>query len=1205
MGIVKYRPSRPSRIGRFPARLPRLITKSLVLGVLALLSMGVLPASATATVSPFLAQFASEGSGAGQLGDPTGIAADPTKGGHSSSGHVYVVEGGPFLSNHRVNEFTPWGDFVKSWGWGVADGSNELQTCTTTCFKGLAGSGAGQLNAPNGVAVDSNGDVYVFEKENLRVQKFDSEGHFLLMFGGEVNKTTNADICTKAQLESGDVCGAGVPGTGPGQFGVENVSGAFGSYIAVGPGDIVYVGDKDRIQSFESDGTYKAQFPLPESGNPGALASDPTSGDLYFAFAQQPGLELTSKQPNVYRLSSSGDQRQVLKVKVPIALATDRDGNVYVVENRRVRLGEGREVLEFGSSGNQIASCCVPDLAPGNAGANGNRFETPALAVNGVGDLYVVNTIQKVDTYIRAFGPPPLEIAAPPAVPPTIGAQYAKSVDDNGATVGAEINPHFWADTTFYVQYGTSDCIGGGCREQPAQPGSELGAGQISDFIKSRGVFLPELSPNTEYHYRFVAQSSGGGPVFGPDRTFTTFGPSQLEEDCPNQSLRIGASAVLSDCRAYEMVSPLDKNNGDILSRSSLLAYPTALSQSSADGEKFTYSSYRAFDDPLGGPYTSQYMATRQAGSGWSTSAISPPRRGKSSNEDGALVLESEFKAFSRDLASGWLLYNSDPPLDSAAPAGYPGFYSRDNVSGSYRALSHVKPPNISPKLFTPDLLGVSTDGNHAVFRINDALTPDAPYLGTRKTMVYESYDGGNLRLVSVLPDGTASTASSSAGTANRSIGHVYQSVSHAISDDGSRIFWTAAANEETGPGRLYVRIDGEQTLEVSKKAWTDAKFQTASSDGSKVIFTANGGNLYEYNVDSEGPPKLIAHDLIGDAESRTLIGASDDAERLYFLSSEAADKAPAEKAGRPNLYFSNGGVVRYITTLSAADADPGSPLYTPGSMFPVTHTAQASPDGQRLAFTSNASLTAYENIDANTGKADTEVFLYDATANDGEGELRCVSCNPSGARPAGREAQMPANGGLQPIAATVPPFANQLHQPRYLSEDGQRLFFNSYDSLVLADTNGRKDVYEWEAEGAGTCEVQSSAFVPSSGGCISLISSGRSPGDSELLEISPDGHDVFFTTFSSLVSQDYGLIDVYDARIGGGFPPPPNAPAACEGEACQGALVPPDDPTPASSAFEGSGNVVEKRPKMKKKSHKTKRGKKHRHAKHNRRVGR
>ena len=95
------------------------------------------------------------GSGAGALTGPGAVAASPNK-----PGHIYVVD----RSNRRISEFTAWGDFVKAFGWGVADGTSpELQTCTTTCFKGLSGTGAGQFQEVNGITVDGNGDIYAFE----------------------------------------------------------------------------------------------------------------------------------------------------------------------------------------------------------------------------------------------------------------------------------------------------------------------------------------------------------------------------------------------------------------------------------------------------------------------------------------------------------------------------------------------------------------------------------------------------------------------------------------------------------------------------------------------------------------------------------------------------------------------------------------------------------------------------------------------------------------------------------------------------------------------------------------------------------------------------------------------------------------------------------------------------------------------------------
>jgi hypothetical protein len=143
------------------------------------------------------------------------------------------------------------------------------------------------------------------------------------------------------------------------------------------------------------------------------------------------------------------------------------------------------------------------------------------------------------------------------------------------------------------------------------------------------------------------------------------------------------------------------------------------------------------------------------------------------------------------------------------------------------------------------------------------------------------------------------------------------------------------------------------------------------------------------------------------------------------------------------------------------------------------------------------------------------------------------------------------------------------------------RAFFNSFDPLVLSDTNEAGDVYEWEAVGKGRCTETAPAFSKPNEGCLSLISTGKSADDSEFLDASPSGEDVFFTTASSLVPQDYGLIDVYDARVGGGFPPSPPTPAPCEGEACVGAASAPSDRTPASSAFRGSGNVREGSPKL------------------------
>ena len=231
--------------------------------------------------------------------------------------------------------------------------------------------------------------------------------------------------------------------------------------------------------------------------------------------------------------------------------------------------------------------------------------------------------------------------------------------------------------------------------------------------------------------------------------------------------------------------------------------------------------------------------------------------------------------------------------------------------------------------------------------------------------------------------------------------------------------------------------------------------------------------------------------------------------------------------------------------------------------------------------------MAGYDNLDAVSGRADREVYLYDATANGGEGSLVCASCNPSGARPAGREVESEVWS-----AARLPGWITSMHPGNLLSADGSRLFFESFEPLVGRDTDGLGDVYEWERVGGSEEEARKEClqkiggerYLPDSGGCLSLISSGQASADADLIDASADGRDVFFLTNANLLPQDPDFQDIYDAREGGGFPPPPPTPPECEGDACQSPATPPNDPTPASSAFAGAGNVVEAaRPKCKK----------------------
>jgi len=83
---------------------------------------------------------------------PTGIALGP-------SGELFVSDG---YANFLVHKFSPDGELLKTWG--------------------APGTGPGQFALPHNIGVDRHGTVYVCDRENDRIQLFDSEGEFVTMW---------------------------------------------------------------------------------------------------------------------------------------------------------------------------------------------------------------------------------------------------------------------------------------------------------------------------------------------------------------------------------------------------------------------------------------------------------------------------------------------------------------------------------------------------------------------------------------------------------------------------------------------------------------------------------------------------------------------------------------------------------------------------------------------------------------------------------------------------------------------------------------------------------------------------------------------------------------------------------------------------------------------------------------------------------------
>jgi hypothetical protein len=215
---------------------------------------------------------------------------------------------------------------------------------------------------------------------------------------------------------------------------------------------------------------------------------------------------------------------------------------------------------------------------------------------------------------------------------------------------------------------------------------------------------------------------------------------------------------------------------------------------------------------------------------------------------------------------------------------------------------------------------------------------------------------------------------------------------------------------------------------------------------------------------------------------------------------------------------------------------------------------ARVTPDGRHLLFSSidGAGLTGYDHGScvSSFGVGCRQLYLYSADS----GALACVSCHPSGA-PATTMAS-----ALSEAIANNGAAQTSWHWNHPLSDDGSRVFFNTGDALVPDDTNGRYDAYEYDV---GSKQVH-------------LISSGRSSSHSIFLDASADGDDVFFMTRERLVGWDRDSVyDIYDARVGGGFPEPVSEPI-CSGDACLGASdSPPPKPVIGTQLLSrGGGNL-------------------------------
>lgn len=1170
---------------------PRHRKRLSVMGLILSLSIGltlawISPSALALNEHAYTTSFGSPGSGPGQLSGPTGIAVNDT------THDVYVLD----TQNSRVEEFSPFGGLIREWSvnepvytepvyiaidnstdpsdpsagdiyivsryGGVKEDSISAEAAKFTANGEYLGSIS--VGGGDGIAVDPKGELwststnafvnYTDELTNKLIgSRFNVEGQLGIGHapnGLGILAVDDSDNFYTARLRTRSFGEEGVYKFNS-QMAVLN-SGLDPERVATGlavesPSGTVYVDNVDRIAGFKSSGE-----PLPQ----------PSFGEGHIT--QGSGVAVDSSTGTVYVVDEASDEVHVFDAVVVPDVETGAASGLQV-EGRATLNGTvnplGETVtacnIEYGltvaygqtapcsttPSGRQPAavSAEVTNLTPGTE----YRYRVTAADSNGAntgGD--------------RTF-------IAPTA--PTVEEESVLDVASGSATLSASVDPG-GAETTYRFEYGQTPSYG---ETLPAPEGS-AGSGLSSISVSAHPQ---DLQPSTVYHYRVVVGNLVRGEVAGPDQTFTT------------QST--GGEFALPDDRQYELVSPPDKHGA--------LIFPIkeGIVEAAEDGSAMTYvSAVPTVAEPASNVNQAQTLSQRAPHGGWSSSDIATFE----ATAPGLRVGQGEeYRAFSGDLNYGLIepLGETELSAEVLKPSWQLNeekalYLTENQATPSYVPLITTSNVAATAQYGDGEFLEASGDLQHVVFRSPEALTDKA---GT--TDLYD-WTTGQLELVDVLP--SRRVASEEGGRAT--LGFDDKEVRNAISEDGSRVFWT---DSKSGGYHLYLRETvSNRTVQidiahgVKEPSIGDAHFAAASADGSRAFFTDDqkltaqtspgGFDLYEFNSETgELTDLTVDRNGAQDASVSGVVGASQNGSYVYFVAT--GELAHGEGvAEQPNLYLYHEGTMRFVATLSSQD----SPDWPAGEGL-IRTTSRVSQNGRYLTFMSERSLTGYDNLDVDGGAPDEEVYLYDAAAN----RLVCASCDPTGARPTGvipSERLVDGTNIWQGprLAANIPggtpmSLGLALYQSRVLSDEG-RLFFDSDDALVPQDTNGLEDVYEYEPDGLSSCAQTV--------GCIALITPGTSGEEAVFLDASSSGDDVFFLTSSKFVAEDYDTaFDVYDAHVCSVSAPCPVVSAAVPpcttAESCRAAPTP--QPSifgdPSSATFAGEGNVVIERGEEKKTS--------------------
>ncbi len=958
------------------------------------------------------------------------------------------------------------------------------------------------------IAVDSKGNIYVFE-DSGKVFRYEPSG--------------------ESDPELSDLTYEDPPVT------VATGSTSFVGALAVdGSNDHLVVAQDNVVTIFGSAEESNAVIDV--VGNVGewveAIALDPVRGRIYVTFCEEEKSEecavkvisYTDPYPVLEEIDgSTTPPGKFASFFARMGLAVDEEtGDFFVADflasqKTIYQFNEDYELVsqfknnEFTanfslqiavSNGQRSGSCGYPEGVPAGDACNRHYLFVPVLKANG---------------RVAAFHPPG-------QTPPVIEDVSTGGIGETEAELRATIFPG-GLDTEYHFEITTQEAY----EAEQFEGATTLGTGTVgSDSLATEvSTFATGLVSGQTYRFRVVAENElGSAPEEGQNEAIFTTYSDVLIPPCANQALRVGPSAQLPDCRAYELVTPADTTGRPPRSVGFVgNLFPTVEASPAGDALWFKIEGGSLPDSSGIGSFEGDpYLATRGA-SGW-TSTLAGASGDEATVSIPGSTSPDQGYAFWSARIEGPLVLNDEETQYLRYPDGRSELIGRGSLGTDPKARGRL----------------ITENGAHVIFEsLNTTkpakqLEPIAPPEGTPALYdrTIDPVTGEEeTHVVSLLPGDVTPT--------------VGQNESYrGASRDGEGIAFEIA-------NKLYLRVGNETTYEAGE----GVTFAGVSEGGDRVFYL-QGGNLKALDTASE---EVIDFSSTGNV---TPVNVATGGTRAYFVSPSvlggANPQGDSAQAGEQNLYLSEEGAISFVATVTDRDVEGAAEGTTDGlglwtevlSSQPAKDPSRLNPNGSVLLFQSRADITG-------SGESEFgQVYRYDSNAR-----LHCLSCIPT---------KTPATGGasLQTItfdSLDPPPLSPSAFVPN-LTPAGNRVFFESDEALVSTDTDQVKDVYEWEAQGIGSCGQ--------TGGCVYLISSGQSERDNFLYAHSQSGDDVFFSTEDVLTDLDTGgAASIYDAKVGGGFPVRIPSPG-CTADGCRPQVTPtPALSTPALPAPPGANDQV------------------------------